>query len=202
MNANSNPVRPNTLLAALLSGAALVLVAGCNSSQPEPQANATPASVPATTSVGNQIDDTVVTSKVKSALLADPEIKSFDLKVETRSGEVMLSGFVGNQAQADRAIEVARTVEGVKVVANKMDLKAGATTVGNKVDDGIITTKVKSALLADPGIKSFDISVVTRKGETQLSGFVDTQAQINHSTELASKIEGVKSVVNGMSVKK
>lgn len=202
MNANSNPVRPNTLLAALLSGAALVLVAGCNSSQPEPQANATPASVPATTSVGNQIDDTVVTSKVKSALLADPEIKSFDLKVETRSGEVMLSGFVGNQAQADRAIEVARTVEGVKVVANKMDLKAGATTVGNKVDDGIITTKVKSALLADPGIKSFDISVVTRKGETQLSGFVDTQAQIDHSTELASKVEGVKSVVNGMSVKK
>ena len=198
MNTKSNPVRPNTLLAALLSGAALLLVSACDSRQADPQA----AAAPAASSVGNQIDDTVVTSKVKSALLADPEIKSFDLKVETRGGEVMLSGFVANQTQIDRALSVAKGVEGVKVVANKMDLQAGASTVGTKVDDGIITAKVKSALLADPGIKSFDIAVVTSKGEAQLSGFVDTQAQIDHATALASKVEGVTSVANGMSVKK
>ena len=47
---------------------------------------------------------------------------------------------------------------------NKIALKDGKATVGNTVDDGIITTKVKSALLSDPGVKSFDIAVVTRKG--------------------------------------
>lgn len=202
MNNLSNPLRTMPLLTALLSGAALLLVGGCNSGQPEPQASAAQPAAPAATTVGAEIDDTLVTSRVKSTLLADPEIKSFDLKVETRSGEVMLSGFVENQTQIDRALSVAKGVEGVKVVSNKMDLQAGASTVGTKVDDGVITAKVKSALLADPGIKSFDISVVTSKGEAQLSGFVDTQAQIDHATELAGKVEGVTSVANGMSVKK
>jgi hyperosmotically inducible protein len=188
---------PSALLAAVLSATALFLLAACDR---PPTAAEAPA--PATVSVGTTIDDSVVTSKVKSALLADPDIKSFDLKVETRSGEVMLSGFVGNQAQVDRALLVARGVEGVKVVSNKMDLKEGAATVGNSVDDGIATAKIKSALLADPGIKSFDIAVVTRKGEAQLSGFVDTQKQIEHATELAAAVPGVTSVANGMSVKK
>lgn len=201
-NTFSTPLRPSTLLAAVLSGAALLLLSACDSKQPEAQSAAAQTTAPATTTVGTEIDDTMVTSKVKSALLADPEIKSLDLKVETRGGEVLLSGFVANQTQIDRALSVAKGVEGVNVVSNKMDLQAGASTVGTKVDDGVITAKVKSALLADPGIKSFDISVVTSKGEAQLSGFVDTQAQIDHATELAGKVEGVTSVANGMSVKK
>jgi hyperosmotically inducible protein len=93
-------------------------------------------------------------------------------------------------------------VEGVKAVSNKMSLKEGAMTVGNKVDDGIITAKVKSALLSDPDIKSLDIAVVTRNGEVQLSGFVDNQTRINHAIEIARAVDGVKSVTNEMSVKK
>ncbi len=190
-------VNPNIILRVVFCSAALILVSGCDSRQTEPLATA-----PATTSVGTEIDDGVVTAKVKSALLADPDVKSFDIKVETHKGEVLLSGFVGNQAQVDRAILVARGVEGVKDVANKMGLKEGTATVGNTVDDGIITAKIKSALLADPNIKSFDIAVVTRKGEAQLSGFVDNQTQIDHATELARAVDGVKSVANEMSVKK
>lgn len=189
------PALPRAFLA-VASAALLVLVTACDG---------TPAQVlaaPPATSVGTDIDDTVVTSRVKSALLADPDVKSADLKVETRSGEVMLSGFVGSQSQVDRAIAVARGVEGVKVVSNKTDLKEGAATVGNTVDDGIVTAKVKSALLADPGIRSFDIAVVTRKGEAQLSGFVDTDKQLSHAIELAAAVQGVTSVANGMSVKK
>ena len=197
MNVFSDLIRPRVIVKVILSCAALILVSGC-----DPQTADRHATAPAATSVGTEIDDGVVTAKVKSALLADPDVKSFDLKVETRKGEVMLSGFVGNRAQVDRAIQVARGVEGVKAVANKMDLKEGAVTVGNTVDDGIVTARVKSALLAEPGIKSFDIAVVTRKGEVQLSGFVDIQAQIDHASELARAVDGVKSVANEMSVKK
>jgi hyperosmotically inducible protein len=178
--------------AAALSALAL-LAAGC--SPAAPPAVAAP-------SIGTQIDDTVVTAKVKTALLADESIKSFDLKVETRKGAVQLSGFVDNQGQIDRAIATTMTVQGVSGVENKITIKDGKATVGNAVDDSILTTRVKSALLADPGMKSFDIAVVTRKGEVQLSGYVDNQGQIDDAVALTRKVEGVTSVGNEMSIKK
>ena len=48
----------------------------------------------------------------------------------------------------------------------------------------------------------FDIAVVTRKGEVQLSGFVDNQMQIDHAIEVTRAVEGVQAVDNKMSVKK
>ena len=184
------------VLGVTLAGAMSVLIAGCDNRQDKLPA------APARTTVGTEIDDTVVTTKVKSALFADPDIKSFDLNVETRKGAVQLSGFVDNQAQIDRAITTTRGVQGVRSVENSISLKVGSATVGNAVDDGIITTQVKSALLADPNVKSFDIAVVTRKGEVQLSGFVDSQAQIDRAIAIAHKVDGVTSIGNEMSIKK
>lgn len=156
----------------------------------------------ASTTIGTDIDDSVITSSVKSALLADADIKSFDFKVETRKGEVLLSGFVDNQAQLDRATAVTRAVTGVKAIQNNVVLKGPPTTVGKKVDAGIITSKLKAALLADPLIKSFDIKVVTRDDEVLLTGFVDNQAQIDRAMEVARGIEGVRLVRNETSIKK
>jgi len=180
----------------LFLGAICVVAAGCGI----PQAETPKAS--ATTTVGTEIDDTVVTTKVKSALLANAEIKSFDLKVETRKGVVQLSGFVDNQAQADLAVLTTSGVEGVSKVENGINLKVGKETVGNAVDDGIITAKVKSALLENPGVKSLDIAVVTRKGQVQLSGFVDSQAQIDQAMVTTRNVAGVTSIGNEMSIKK
>ena len=157
---------------------------------------------PAGTTVGTEIDDSVVTARVKSALLADNDTSSFEIKVETRKGQVQLSGFVDTQARIDNAIALTRKVEGVASVENGMTLKEGKATVGNIVDDGIVTAKVKSALLADPDIKSFDIAIATRKGEVQLSGYVNNQAQINRAIDIARGVEGVQSINNEMSIKK
>ncbi len=179
-----------------LGGAMAMLLVGCN-----PPPDATGASHPKTT-VGTEIDDSVITTSIKSALLADPDIKSFDFKVETRKGEVQLSGFVDNQTQVDRAIAVTRGVSGVKDIDNKLTLKGAPTTVGNKLDDGIVTTRVKSTLLADAYVKSLDIAVVTRNGEVQLSGFVDNQMQIDRAIEVARGVVGVSNVINEMSIKK
>ena len=79
---------------------------------------------------------------------------------------------------------------------------APSITVGTEIDDSVITTKVKAALIADTSIKSLDIMVVTRKGEVQLSGFVNNQGQMDHAVEVAQGIEGVTKVGNGMSIKK
>ena len=156
-----------------MSFAASILASGCDKLE---SATSTPVS---STTVGTEIDDSVVTTRVRSALLADPDVKSFDIKVETRKGVVQLSGFVGSQDRIDKAIALVAKVEGVKGVENGMSLRNDKATVGNAVDDSVITTRVKSALFSDPGVKSFDIAVVTRKGEVQLSGYVDNAAQIS-----------------------
>lgn len=184
------------VLTAALASALSLLVVGCSKS-----ADTTGLPPPSTT-IGTEIDDSVVTSSVKAALLADPDVKSFDFKVETRKGEVLLSGFVDNLMQLERASAAARAVPGVKSIQNNVSLKGVTTTVGNKVDDAIVTTKVKSALLGDQSIKSLDIAVVTRKGEVQLSGFVNNQGQIDRAVEVTRAVEGVGSVINEMSIKK
>ncbi len=197
MNIRTHPAAFATVLVA----GAVFLVSGCNRQEPVAATSTPAAAVPATT-VGTELDDTVVTTRVKAALLEKPDIKGTDIKVETRKGVVQLSGFVESQAQIDLATSATRAVEGVKGVESAMNIKDGGSTVGNKLDDGVITAKVKSALLSDPGIKSFDIAAVTSKGVVQLSGFVDNRAQIDRAIEAARAVEGVSGVVSEMSIKK
>lgn len=179
-----------------LAGVMTITMVACSKTE-EPLSSPVPA-----TSVGTEIDDAVVTARVRAALMDNLEIKSFDFKVETRKGEVMLSGFVDNQSQLDRAVTVTQAVTGVKSVDNKVSLKGAATTIGNKIDDSVITAKVKTALMADTSVKSADIAVITRKGEVQLSGFVNNQGQIDRAMEVARGIEGVDKVGNDMAIKK
>ncbi len=81
------------------------------------------ASTPKQESPGEYIDDSVITTKVKSLLAADDFLKSFEIGVETRKGIVQLSGFVGSQKAIDKAGEIAKGVKGVKSVKNDLLLK-------------------------------------------------------------------------------
>ena len=72
---------------------------------------------------GEYVDDTVITSKVKAAIFNEPSLKSAEINVETFKGVVQLSGFVSSQGAETKAIEVARSVGGVKSVKNDMRLK-------------------------------------------------------------------------------
>ena len=75
-------------------------------------------------------------------------------------------------------------------------------STGEYVDDSVITTKIKSLLAADDFLKSFEISVETRKGVVQMSGFVDSQGAIDKAVQIARGVTGVKSVKNNLNVKK
>jgi len=72
---------------------------------------------------------------------------------------------------------------------------------GEYVDDAVITTKVKAAIFNESTLKSSEINVETFKGVVQMSGFVNSQADINKAVELARSIKGVASVKNDMRVK-
>jgi hyperosmotically inducible protein len=186
----------NAAMAKALAGILAITLASCGK---------TPDNAPSAaqgSSMGDVIDNTVVTARIKSALMANPRINSYDFKVETRNGEVLLSGFVDTQEQLDLALKTVRAVDGVGTIQNNVILKGASATVGNKVDDGVITARVKAALLADTGIHSLDIRVVTRIDEVQLSGFVESQAQIDRAMELTKAIPGVRAVANTMAIKK
>jgi osmotically-inducible protein OsmY len=81
------------------------------------------ASSPKHEGTGEYIDDSVITTKVKAAVLNEPTLKSSEVNVETYKGVVQLSGFVNSEADITKAADVARSVKGVTSVKNDMHLK-------------------------------------------------------------------------------
>lgn len=76
-----------------------------------------------TAAAGDAVSDTVITTKVKADLAADPGVKAMDVHVETVKGVVMLSGFVPSKAEADKAVQLARGVKGVTEVKSSIQVK-------------------------------------------------------------------------------
>ena len=74
--------------------------------------------------VGNVIDDSVISTKAKAAIFNAPDLKTLQISVQTRKGEVLLSGFVDNEAAKMRAEEVVKNVTGVKSVVNSLEIKS------------------------------------------------------------------------------
>lgn len=101
-----NSGRKRIAAAALLVG----LLAGC-------------AGTATRESTGEYVDDTTITTKVKTALLQDHQVSGTAINVETFKGTVQLSGFAANDTERARAAEVARAVPGVKSVRNDIRLR-------------------------------------------------------------------------------
>ncbi len=122
---------PTTLVAAAAL-AMLTGLAGCDrpagdrvSTAPSPRtAPATPTPPAADRTAGQTIDDAGITAKVKAALLAEKGVDGMRINVDTSQGNVTLSGKVPDQAQVQRATQVARGIEGVKDVDNKLTVGA------------------------------------------------------------------------------
>jgi osmotically-inducible protein OsmY len=81
------------------------------------------ASTPTRESTGEYVDDTVITTKVKSLLAEDDFLKSFQIGVETYQGTVQLSGFVNSRQAVDKADQITKGVKGVKSVKNNLIVK-------------------------------------------------------------------------------
>jgi hyperosmotically inducible protein len=154
-----------------------------------------------TKSAGEQIDDSTITAKVKTDLARDPATSAHKIDVETRRGDVQLNGFVPSAEMKSEATRVARGVSGVKKVSNNLRVSEGDRSVGEVVDDAVITAKVKTALATDKTVAAHEVNVTTREGVVQLAGFVDSSAQKSQASEVARKIAGVKQVDNQLDVK-
>jgi osmotically-inducible protein OsmY len=72
---------------------------------------------------GEYVDDSVITTKVKAAYAADSTVKATQVNVETFKGTVQLSGFVDSRESAQKAVDIARGVKGVKSVKNDLVIR-------------------------------------------------------------------------------
>ncbi|WP_029591289.1 molecular chaperone OsmY [Franconibacter pulveris] len=152
--------------------------------------------------VGNFMDDSAITAKVKAALVDDENIKSTDISVKTEKSVVTLSGFVESQAQAEQAVKIAKGVEGVQSVSDKLHVRDGKDqSVKGYAGDAATTSEIKAKLLADDIVPSRKIKVETTDGVVQLSGTVDSQKQSDRAESIAKAVDGVKSVKNDLKVK-
>ena len=172
----------------LMCIAGLLAIAGCASTKTQQ-------------APGEYIDDATITAKVKSALIADPVAQAHEVKVETYRGVVQLSGFVGSQSGREAAVKVAQGVKGVKSVHDNLEVKPMDRTVGETVDDSVVTARVKTALVDNPVTKAGQINVDTANGVVQLSGFVDSPNEKNTAAEVARSVPGVRLVQNELETK-
>jgi hyperosmotically inducible protein len=152
-------------------------------------------------SAGEVIDDSVITAKVKTALIDDPVTKAGDINVETYRGVVQLGGFVDDSRQKEQATKVARGVSGVKEVRNDLRVSAPQPSVGRVVDDVAVTAEVKAKLIEDTTTKAYQINVETQKGVVQLAGFVDSAAAKTRAGQLAQSVDGVSLVRNDLEIR-
>jgi len=156
--------------------------------------------VHAAKTTGDHLDDGAIAASIKAGLLDNKDTSSMSINVESYKGTVQLSGFVDSQTEKDAAGKVAGGVDGVKKVINSLSI-APKTSMGTKLDDTVMTSKVKAALMDDAEVKSGQINVETKNGVTQLAGFVTNEAMKARAGKVAAGVSGVKTLENVLVVK-
>jgi osmotically-inducible protein OsmY len=113
-------------ISAIILAALLITTQGCastTSKEPVAANDKATNSISSEESAGEYLDDSLITTRVKTAVFNEASLKSSEINVETYKGVVQLSGFVNSQMDINKAVEVARAVKGVVSVQNNMQLK-------------------------------------------------------------------------------
>jgi hyperosmotically inducible protein len=180
----------------------------------KPMAQNTAEALPGVTTVDNRIEvtgdrpaessDTWISMKVKAALLYRRNVSGTKTEVYVKDGIVTLKGVAANQAQKDLTTEYAKDIDGVKSVQNEIVVSRslGTTddTTGEKIDDASITAEVKGSLLTHHSTSVLSTKVTTNDGVVTVSGTARNDAEKALVTKLVADINGVKSVVNNMTI--
>jgi osmotically-inducible protein OsmY len=167
-------------------------------------ANAAPAQKSADQAMKDRIEFGLETSSV---------VKKYDIKVKVVSGEVILSGDVATEAQKAEAVRLAKVAGATKIqdaivvdpsedttVADRV--KGGLNKAGDKITDAWITTKVNWFFLGEDSLKGSHIDVDTKDNVVTLKGTVASTAGRARAVALATDTEGVKRVIDLMTISK
>lgn len=169
--------------AGILIGIGTLALGGCGSSM-----------VPEST----QNVDSNITAAIQESLESNEKIKARQVGVETRESVVYLTGVVDTEEARREAGRVAWRSEGVDGVEN--NITVGERTIGSWIDDVVISSKVKSKLVADTDIRAADIDVSSSQGVVTLIGRVKSQAIKTEAEKIARGTKGVHGVTNELTV--
>jgi hyperosmotically inducible protein len=192
----------------------LLLLAMGTAAAQTPASQEKPATPPAEKqdrTLGKVLSDGWITMKIHSLYITEDALDHSNIDVDTRNGVVTLSGTVVTDAGRKRAVEVARTTDGVKSVidtALRIAPEPSGTTgaaeagkrAGRAVNDGWMKSKIYAQFLTEDFLNDSDIDVDVAKGMVTLSGTVRTQAGRERAEAVAKSTEGVKGVKNGIKV--
>ena len=154
--------------------------------------------------------DAGITTAVKSKLAADDTVKAYQIDVDTQDKVVTLSGNVETAMAKQRAVEIARATDGVARVVDNLQVTGAAAAAAEAYppadramfSDAALTAAVKGKLAGDPVVSALRIDVDTEKQVVTLSGEVRSQAEKDQAIKLARQVEGVKDVVDRLTIKR
>jgi hyperosmotically inducible protein len=156
------------------------------------------------------VSDTWLTAKIKSKYYLDGDVRGRDIDVSASRGVVTLRGTVGSYSERVHAVALARSIDGVEEIRDELQVESAtarrsdsgpaAGTIGQKIDDAWITTKVQSKFFLHDDIKARDIDVETKNGVVTLSGSVASAAAKETAGYLVKETEGVRELVDNLRV--
>ena len=145
-------------------------------------------------SAGTIVDDESIEVKAVGALNGDKQIRDqTHLNVTSYNNVVLMTGEAPSQQLIQRAYQIVSGFDKVKKVHNEV-VVAALSSFGSRSNDALLTSKVKSLMIAEKGFDSSRVKVVTERGSVYLLGLV-SKNEANIATEIARRTEGVQRVV-------
>jgi hyperosmotically inducible protein len=155
-----------------------------------------------TRSSSAQSEDNIITGRVGRRLTADPDVKRYQIDVDTLDGVVTLRGKVDSTTMSASAEKIARDTDGVRKVVNQLevDAQSGEERREENRADLDIKTAVGRALTGDDDVRRVNVDVDVVDGVVTLSGVVHNEAEAYEAERLAREVEGVIEVRNDLKV--
>lgn len=147
-------------------------------------------------SIGNKIDDQFLGPDVAAAISnahADLTSPTSRIIVTAYNGVILIAGQTPRAELKDLAAQRARNVQGVKKVYNELQVQQPASLLARS-NDSLLTTKIKTQMLADSSVPSSKVKVVTENGIVYLLGVVN-RSEANAATAVVQSVSGVQRVV-------
>jgi hyperosmotically inducible periplasmic protein len=197
---------------------ALAIAVGCSRAETQEQTQRAAAEVKtAAARAGDKLADGWLTTRIQAQYFADDQIKARYIDVKTSDGVVTVKGFVETPAAHDRALQIARSTNGVKQVNDEIligqspktfespravatggELPVGSTAA--PIDDSRVTSSIQARFFLDPTVKARQIEVTSQNGVVTLNGEVASEAERGQALTLARNGAGVQRVEDNLTV--
>lgn len=151
-------------------------------------------------SMGDAVDDTIIKSKINSALLQKSVDLFGDIEIDVVEGRVMLTGSVPVPEDRVEAVRLTWTVDGIKEIINEIQVEdeSGLT---DYAQDSWITARIKSKLLFEREVRSINYNIETVNAVVYMIGIAQSQGELERVTNIVRNVPNVRRVVSHVRVR-